>query len=154
MLDVILKLIETVTVKVREINIGSNKKVEIETLDQSKNFNLYYRAEIGLSPKEIINLSDEDVGKLVRQQAYLQLKAANKDYPDEISRLEALYTASAITTGTLALSAVSLNTQNELLSSADFIKQLPLTINNITIQADSKHIQAQLPIPKIITSCE
>lgn len=139
MLDAVFKFIETLKVKFNDINIGFNKKenkVIIDNLDQSKH--LHYHAEIGLSPEEIIKLSNEDVGKLVRQQAFLQLKATSQDCPEGMRKLEAIYTASAITTGTAIITVKNLAAHDQLMSSGDFIKQLPIAINGLTIPFEEK----------------
>ena len=178
--DFNFKGIESLKAKFENLNIGLNKeetKFLIDLLDQSTHF--HYHAETGLPPETILKLPTEDVGQFVKHQAYLTLKAAYQNKPDQLAKLIGTYTASAITAGTaiMAVNAsipyliaepASLASSSSSSSSSaipsippipsgDFVKELPKIIGtNIKITPPDGPITLKVqPLsPKITTSSE
>ncbi|MCK4463040.1 MAG: hypothetical protein KAU58_01880 [Candidatus Omnitrophica bacterium] len=123
--------------KIEKVNIGLNKeekKILIDHIDQSTQ--IHYHNEIGLSNETTLKLSNEDVGKLVRHRAWLNIKAALTEKPDEIKKLMAMFDSSAFTTGASLVSGSHLISSKDIspMPPGDFIKQIPGAI-----EASSPH---------------
>ena len=113
--------------KINNLNIGFNKeekKISIQALDKS--IHLHYHNEIGLSDEIILNLPDEEVGKLIKHRSFLNLKAAIKDKPEEMQKYLAMYNSTALVAGTASVTTE--NITSVIMPSGDFIRSLPTAI--------------------------
>lgn len=114
--------------RIGKLNIGFNKeekKLSIQTLDKSTH--IHYHNEIGLSDEEILKLPAQDIGDLVKHKAYLNIKAAFRDKPEQMVKYYSMYNVAALTTGATILTAEVFVAKpvDKLILSGDFIKRLP-----------------------------
>jgi hypothetical protein len=125
-IDVNAKLAD-IKAKIKNVNIGLNKeekKIVIQALDKSTH--THYHNEVGLSDETILKLSDEEVGRLVKHQSLLNLKAALNDKPEEMQKYSAMYNPTALLMGTVSASATAITSSP--MPSGHFIKLLPKAI--------------------------
>ncbi len=141
----LFNIIDTIIkAKIDKLNIGNNKvdksvNININYVDNSTNFN--YSGNIPLPPEQILQLSDEEVGKVIKEHTMSNIKEACKDKPKEMEDFLAKYNLSM-----LSVAGTTTTTKNlipwltgetktepiEPMPSGDFIEQLPNAINKIS----------------------
>lgn len=138
--DVIFKLLEA-SINFSKILVKKEeKKLTIESLDQSTHF--HYHGEIGLSQEAIIKLSSEEIGNFVKHQTYLSLKASSTQNPEAFGKMVAKYSTSALTTG------ASLVTANAAIPALieNRASKIPLMISGDFISKISEAIEKKIKI--------
>ncbi len=127
--------------KIDELKIASkdDKRIIINVIDKSTTFN--YSSNIHLSPENIFQLSDEELGKSIKEHTMSNIKEACKDKPEQMKKFIEIYSPSKI-----SVAGSTVTTQNLMpwltgemiveplgpMPSGDFIEQLPNAINKIT----------------------
>ena len=125
-IDVNAKLAD-IKAKIKNLNIGLNKEektILIQALDKSTH--THYHNEVGLSDETILKLPAEEVGRLVKHQSLLNLKAALNDKPEEMQKYLAMYNHTAFLVGIASASATAITSVP--MPSGDFINLLPKAI--------------------------
>lgn len=146
MISGINKIIENIILNIKKLKIGYNKgdkNVTINYTDNSTKFN--YSTNIPLSNDKILQLSDEELGKYVKELTILNIKTVCKDKPTEMGKYLKMYNPAV-----LSIAGSTVTTQNIMpwlygetkteplmpMPSGDFIKQIPNAIN-LSIPFDS-----------------
>ncbi|MFH0738876.1 MAG: hypothetical protein V2A59_03345 [Candidatus Omnitrophota bacterium] len=125
--------------KIQNLTIGFKKEEKVillQALDESTH--IHYHTEIGLSNEDILKLSSQEVGDLVKHQALLSIKSALHDKPEQMTKYLGMYTATALTIGasSISASAIVVNLGSSPMPSGEFVEQLPGAIET-SIQSET-----------------